>query len=207
MRIINELKEFEKEQGMRKIPREMKKDITWWDEFMQSFHGISIMPPSSFASPDTVISSDSSLRGCGGWVHGRAFHTELPNWIKRTENIHINELELSAVMIAVKKWGNLIQNYNILAYCDNQTMVEVINRGVARNILAQKCLREICFILAQNNANIRMVYLMGVENRHSDFLLHWNDRKTRKKFAQLTQGMHVTFEPVHEDEFKFAHTW
>ena len=148
---------------------------------MQSLDSISIMPQ-SWRAPDTVFSTDSCLTGCGGWCENSAFHTEFPKWIMNDRNVSIYEKEMLAVILAVKKWGNVVNNLNLLAYCDNSSTMDIINKGSANNIFAQKCLRELCYCLAKRNAVIKMVYLTTKQNRISDLLSRWNKSESRDQF-------------------------
>ena len=115
-------------------------DIKWWITFISEFDGISILPPIKWDAPDSVIQTDSCLEACGGWSHGEAFTVKYPVWLKRNTEIHINELELLAFIIVVKVWSEQIQNRNVLAYSDNETTVEIVGSGHARNKFAQACL-------------------------------------------------------------------
>ena len=132
-----------------KIDRETKKDIEWWLNFMESFDGITIMPPTSWEAPDTLFSSDVNLTACGGEAGNQVFHKVFPKWLTTREDIHINELELITVVISLKIWASRIRNKNFLAYCDNEVSCEVVNTGRAKNRFAQACLREICYISKQ----------------------------------------------------------
>ena len=65
---------------------------------------------------------------------------------------HINDLELLALIVSIKKWDKGVKDCNILAYCDNQVTVEVINKEAAKNRLTQACMREICYLMGVWNA-------------------------------------------------------
>ena len=47
---------------------------------------------------------DACLTGCGGWFMGSFFHSKFPAdlW---SESLHINSLELVAIMVAIRIWG------------------------------------------------------------------------------------------------------
>ena len=152
---------------------------------MEKFNGITIMPPSNWRAPETFFSMDSCLTACGGWCENTAFQCKFPKWIVENRNISINEKEMIAVLIAVRKWGNHNENLNILAYCDNQATCKIINRGAANNLFTQQCLRELCFIFAKHNAVIKMVYLNTKQNRISDLLSRWENIESRSQFFQL----------------------
>ena len=162
-RLINMLKGFPTK-GFHKLDKEIRKDLKWWIRFMEEFDGISIMPPECWNSLDQVFSSDACLKSCGGWCDGEAFFTDFPEWLLKKQNIHINELELITFVVALKLWKNKIRNKNVLAYCDNEVSVEVVNTGKAKNTFAQACLREICFTSAKANAMIKLVHLKSSDN-------------------------------------------
>ena len=181
---------------------------------MQDFDGITIIPPVKWDAPDTIIQTDSNLERGGGWSHGEAFITRFPNWIKQDRDIHINELELLTVIVAVKVWSKNTSNRNILAYCDNEVSVEVVNSGKARNLFAQECLRELCYINAKNNTVVKLVHLPGLQDRISDCLSRWGDENKCNQFWELTQGILVAFIEIADafieiadDYFWFCNTW
>ena len=166
-RLINDLKSFPAS-GTKATTPELLKDIQWWLTFMEEFDGVTIMPPENWDKPDLIFSTDASLTACGGWNHvggGRAlaFQAEFPIWLTRRTDVAINELELMAFIIAIKKWGAHLKDRNILAYCDNQTTVEIINKGATRNHFAQACLREICYLLGKRNALLKAIYISTQE--------------------------------------------
>ncbi|CAC5391973.1 unnamed protein product [Mytilus coruscus] len=66
--------------------------------------------------------------------------------------------------------------------CDNITSVTVINTDKSRDTFLQCCLRELCYIAAIYEFEIRAVHLAGTENRLPDYLSRWH---TSDKFAAL----------------------
>ena len=165
------------------------------------------MPPEKYCPPNAIFATDSCLYGCGGWANGKAFHTEFPDWITEQQDVSINELELLAVIIAIKKWRKQVENMNILAFCDNSVTVSIINSGAARNKFAQAGLRELCYVLAKSNAMLRMIHLPGKKNEICDALSRWREEGARKNFYRLTNNAKVTFELIKEEDFEFSHDW
>ena len=156
-RLINNLKDYPMD-GRRKINGEMKKDIQWWQQFMEEFNRVTIMPPKNWDSPDAIFSTDVCLTAGGGWSQGQAFYAEFSKWLTVRGDVSINELELIMFIVALKVWKSRISNRNILAFCDNEVSVEVVNAGHAKNRFLQACLREICYITACCNAVIKLVH-------------------------------------------------
>ena len=207
-RIINELKRFPT-RGRRRLSKDIKMDIRWWSTFMDEFDGISVFPDNWWSRPDEVFATDASLKMCGGWSSPEYFKKEFPTWILSNNNkISINELELLAFIVALKMWKHKITNKNILAFCDNQSTIQVINHGRANNSFAQRCLREIVYITAHHNAVIRAVYIATDRNRIPDSLSRWWEGKYQQnRFRTLTKDLNVSEILVRDDDFEFSHNW
>ena len=169
-RIINLLKEVKPNQEIE-LSLEFKKDLNWWNKFMSTFDGVSLIPDYNWSCPDVVISTDSCLVSCGGWNENRRefWHLKFPGKFNNRGDVNINEKEAMAVMVGLKLWGTEIKDSNVLLHCDNQCTVDIVNKGKATNPFAQNLLREICYISAKFNAWVKVVFKPGVNNRVADF--------------------------------------
>ena len=155
-RSINDLKCFPW-LGRWKVTTELCRDIQWYITFIESYDGVTKMPPEKWDRSDLIFSSDTCLTGCGSWHYlgerrPMAFHAKFPTLITRMAEAHINDLELLALIVSIKKWDKGVKDCNILAYCDNQVTVEVINKEAAKNRFTQACMREICYLMGVWNA-------------------------------------------------------
>ena len=77
----------------------------------------------------------------------------------------------------MKAWGSNFSGKKIVFNCDNLVTawtVRVINTGAPRNKFLQSWLREICFIAAINNFDIKVSHISGSENRIPDLLSRWD---------------------------------
>ena len=190
------------------IPLGVKKDLKWWYLFLKDFNGISMIPEIRWLTPDVKISTDSSLVTCGGWSEGHYFHTAFPEFIRNLRNVHINELECLAIVVALKLWAKKYRSKNLLLYCDNETTVQVVNKGFARNEFAQKCFREIVWVTAHNDVWVKVVYLPGVRNHWPDYSSRWTmDKQYMEKFLKEIDGLRKKQEKVTDHLFKFTHDW
>ena len=207
-RLINIIKIFPSE-GIHKLDEEAKKDISWWSRFMSKFDGVTMMPDSRWAAPNSVISTDACLQGCGAWSRDTCFFRAFPDKLFETyDNIYINELELLAIVASFHLWSRRIQNKNVLFYCDNSTTVDVVNAGKAKNKFAQKCLREICWVTSQVNAMIRVVHQAGVKNRTADLLSRAVIGPShRTACLQEINSLGLFLMDVTDDIFSFSHDW
>lgn len=190
------------------IPNDIKKDLLWWKYFMRYYNGVSMMNFEVWSEPDSVISCDSCLLGCGGWFQGRYFHAKFPTFIT---NLHlpINSLELLTIVVTLKLWGSYLSGQKICLRCDNMSSVRVVNSGFSRDPFHQSCLREICYIAATHNFCVKTSHIKGTDNHIPDLLSRWfiNSDSIRARFYDLCQGYTVEEFHVPENLFSFSHDW
>jgi hypothetical protein len=171
-RLLNWLREISDVDTVS-IPEDFKLDLLWWKTFLPMYKGISMMLSDEWASVDRLLAVVACLTGCGGWMNGRFFHTSFPKFIL-DQNLHINLCELLTIMVALKLWGSYFSSKKILINCDNLVSVRVLNTGATRNTFLQSCLREICFIAAVKNFDVKAKHITGCENRIPDLLSRWD---------------------------------
>ena len=189
------------------IPEYVKLDILWWQKFLPRYNGVSLMLYEEWSNPDEICSSDSCLNACGGFWSGNYFHSSFPDYFYE-QKYSITILEMFAVIICLKLWGSSFKGKRIQMYCDNLSVCHCINTGKAKNLLLQQCLREICFIAAINEFQIRMVHLDSKSNRLSDLLSRWNlNVSYQNEFFELTKSFDIKECPVPVSFFSFIHTW
>jgi hypothetical protein len=205
-RLLEFLRSF-KDDGTRVLSEEFIKDVAWWSKFLVEYNGISMMPLEDWSQPDEILASDACLVGAGGWFNGKFFHCKFPEFIQ-AQGLHINALELLTVIVCAKLWGKHWKGKRIVISCDNMVSVEVINTGRARDKFLLKCLRELTFIAATSEFEIRARHIAGVTNRIPDLLSRWYlTSRVQSQFEELTEGITKSECIVHEDLFHFKHDW
>lgn len=204
-RILNFLREFKEGVSSLVVPFELKKDLSWWSKFLDVYNGISILNIEEWTEPDEFLASDACLVGCGGVCQKNFFHCEFP-WFIQEQHLHINALELLTVIVCLKLWAK--RGKKICIMCDNQVSVTVINTGRTRSKYLQACIREICFICAVNECELKAQFIEGVNNRLPDILSRWNvSPDYPKKFEEETEGKGYKMINVDEQFFRFQHEW
>ncbi|CAC5386532.1 unnamed protein product [Mytilus coruscus] len=143
---------------------ELKHDLLWWSEFLEIYN------LQEWTEPDEYMASDACLVGCGGVSNGQFFHCAFPDFIVQ-QNLHINALELLSIIVCLKLCGQ--KGRNICIQCDNMVSIQVINQGKSRSRFLQACLREICFICAIKECELRAIHIDGIDNRLPDMLSRW----------------------------------
>jgi hypothetical protein len=208
-RLINWLKDLYKYSPYIcvKIPIEVKKDILWWDKFLVVYNGVSIIEYDNWSSADSVLSTDASLDGCGGFFQGRYFHVKFPEFI-RARNFSIAVLELLGVIIALRLWSSELKGRRMVINCDNEAVVQVLNSGRARCYLLQEGLREVCFLAACAQCEIKAVHLPGTSNRIADCLSRWSKGENfQVEFFKLTKTWKLLEYQVADSDFIFSNNW
>ena len=78
----------------------------------------------------------------------------------------------------------------IVIRCDNETSVTVMNTGRAYNSLLLGCLRELEFVAAKWEFEMKAVHIPGVKNRIPDALSHWElGEEHRLRFREVTERL------------------
>ena len=148
------------------------KDIIWWHKYMVQFNGVSMMWLES-SSGEKAFSTDACLTGIGGKFRNEYFWEEIPETWKnlvKMGQMHILHVEMMALVIATKLWKHYFNGLKIEIDCDNMGVLEIINRGRARDMKLQQMLRELTFVTATHHCEIHVKYIRSEDNLISDRL-------------------------------------
>ena len=119
------------------------------------------------------MATDSCLHGCGGVSSDQYFHTEFPRFISE-QDLAIHKLEFLAVLVGARIWGAKFRGLRIRIFCDNQSVVDVINSSKTKDSFMATCLRELWLVASTFEFELRAVHLPGEENRVADWLSRWH---------------------------------
>ena len=144
--------------------KEAKKDVAWWLATLRQFRGKSPIPPSVW-TPLVAFYTDASLDGFGMVWGSRAMAGLFP---LDFEDLDISKKEMITVMAAVKHWFSDLANLKVRIYVDNQACVALLNYGISRSPFMATCLREINFVLAKFNIEMRAEYIPSKQNHLAD---------------------------------------
>ena len=187
-------------------------DISWWLRFSEFYNGVSMMPPLSWEKPDKSFSMDASLVGGGGYCStgpdsAEYFHCVFPQHVIDAAR-HINSLEIFTVRLACMLWGKLFRGRNILIWCDNMSTVQTIRGGNSRDPFMQNALRDILYVAAKYEFQIRVVHLDTLSNRISDSLSRFSlSEHYKEKFFEDTKGVLKTERQIPSHFFDLSCKW
>ena len=144
----------------------IKKDLTWWVDFLPLYNGVSILWLEKEREPDSTIATDSTLTAVRGFSGKQYFHMTYLQ--KVAEGRNIAQLEMVALILGLQLWGNRASGRCIKMFVDNQVVATVVNTGRSNDRFLQDALREIAFISATGNFQVITEFLPGVQNRIVD---------------------------------------
>ena len=183
-RLLDTLRAMSKKKSI-KLSDSFKKDLKWWSMFVEDYNGVSFIPAVTWAEPDVTFATDSCLEGCGGWCLKEYFHVNFPKFIK-DQSLRIHHLEMLAVLVGVRMWGEYCTGMKVQIYCDNEAVVTVINSSKTKDAFLATCIRELWLEVARKGFELRAIHLPGEENRVPDWLSRWELQSVyREKFYQF----------------------
>ena len=170
-RLIDCLKEFS-DKEYRCIGQETKKDISWWQKFLPTFNGVSMLWPYDRMQPNSLLASDASLIGRGGTCGKEYCHFRFSeNILLQTDNI--TQRELFTIMVVVKLWCKKLKGHRVHFFTDNEAAMYAINNGHTSDAFMMKCLHEIAWISANNGVLLKAVHISTKNNVIPDALSRW----------------------------------
>jgi len=155
-----------------------------------------------WSAPGEVFTTDACLVGCGGLCANQFFHARFPDFIVSQE-LYINSLELLTIVVALKLWGHLWSGLRLTVCCDNEAAVTVLNSGRCKKTFLNTCLREIWYLSAVHEFELRAVHIPGLTNTDADLLSRWDSCSAsgRDKFLQRASRDSLMDVPVTADMF------
>ena len=180
------------------INAEMRADLTTWLTFL-SYPSIFCRPfldYSDYSAQELDWYSDSSRNfklgfGCVfgmKWAHGR--------WDEFVEHVQpsIEYLELFAVAVSVLLWAKHIQNKRVFLFCDNMSVVYMLNNSTSSCKNCMVLIRIIMLESVKQNVRIFAKHVRTDLNGPSDAL----SRLQFDRFYRLTAAEGKVMEPVAE---------
>lgn len=155
-------------------------DLKWWASFLRIFDGQCPIFPQ--LTPNHHFFTDSSGSGFAAWhLNDYLFgfwgnhnysckHVSHPPEFNELSNSSINIKELWPVVAGLKKWGDRWKDQYVLLHSDNTQVITMVATGRSKNTQAMCLLREIFWICALYNIDLRATYINTKDNQLADKL-------------------------------------
>ena len=143
-RMFELLKGTSKKQHFIRLNASFRSDLMWWNLFLESWNGISMLEDPAWKSAPFHLCTDASGSfGCGAWSGHSWFQYSWPECFKQ-QSIAVKEL--LPIVMACMVWGKTWCKNAVLVHCDNQAVVEVVNAGYCKDSHLMQLLRCLFFI-------------------------------------------------------------
>ena len=133
-----------------------RSDLAWWQTFLTSWNGVSMLPPSSLLPTLEMASNASGNWGCGAWHKDRWF--QIP-WDDRSQHLPIAVKELIPIIVAGAIWGQAWLGHRVHCHCDNQPVVACLRSRTSKHNTLMHLLRTLVFIEACYNFQFHPLYI------------------------------------------------
>ena len=161
-----------------KLLDESRKDILWWTEYLERVIGISMMVnedpiPLSFEqlldSPHDLCAGDATPTGGGAWHGNEYWSQKLPEHLQ-DPRIPIHLKEFWVLLVSAKQWGPTWTGRCMVLYCDNDAVVETVQKKKPKDAAMLSLLREFLFVVVTNKFYPVIRKIGTKENQLADFI-------------------------------------
>ena len=176
------------------VKKEMKMDLRMWKIFLM--HPEIYSRPffeydSELFSTDINMYTDSAKKeglGCGGYHNEQWFIAQWEDEFIKL-NPSINYLELFAVAVAVVNWIGNYRNKKVTLFCDNMSVVHMVNNNSSKCRNCMVLIRIIVLHCMIFNVKLSAKHVMGKFNIYADLL----SRMKYDEFRKISKRNGVTF--------------
>ena len=124
--------------------------------------------------------SKNKFLGCGGINDDQWFIMQWDEDFIVNQNPSINFLELYALTVGILGWLHTYRNQQITIFCDNQSVVYMVNKLTSGCKNCMTLIRLIVLHCLQNNVKLNVQYIESKANIFADYL-------SRLKYKQFWQ--------------------
>ena len=154
-RIIDSINLLKGDDHKMKLTASIRADISWWQSFMSTFNGKSMLLDRQHIQS---AFTDSCTQAAGGIYQGDWFYINWEIDWPVVSSLYINSKEILAAFLAVCRWAPYWRNKRIFIHSDNMTAVSAINKGTSRNPFIMKCLCQFFWLSATYNFHVSKVF-------------------------------------------------
>ena len=166
-----------------RLNREFFKDLDMWKVFLTKWNGRSFFLESSTTpAPDIELHTDAaSMIGFGGFLQGRWFQGHWPPHMRlnKDQGISIEWQELFPIVVACAIWHPFFTGKRLQFWCDNESVVAIINSGHSKAPRVMDLVRFLVLISMKHNFLVRARHVSGVSNNIADALSRFQMQRFR----------------------------
>ena len=153
-----------------RISEGAKSDLRMWLIFLEDFNGSAkFMDHMWLKNSDILFFTDASAKvGFGGYYDGRWFNGKWPS--QKISGRSIAWLEFFPIVVSIVLWGGQLKGKKIILNCDNEAVVNIINKQSSKCPEIMKLLRFFVLQCLKNFLSVCAKHVPGVNNEIADAL-------------------------------------
>ena len=167
-----------------RLNKEFFKDLEMWKTFLSTWNGRSFFLDTAVTpSPDLELYTDASgTVGFGGFFQGKWFQGKWPPHlqINKAQGISIEWQELFPIVVACAIWHPFFTGKRLQFWCDNESVVAIINSGHSRAPRIMDLVRVLVLLSMKHNFFVRAKHVPGVSNGIADSLSRFQVQRFRE---------------------------
>ena len=179
-RLLSQLRSLSEAPDHKNVPIDegCKEDINWWSRYLRHFNGTELIQSyipldlplhDMLDSGAIVVCGDAQPNGGGAYCGEEYWSREFHVWLNEpTIPIHIKEFWV--LIVSTGLWSSDWSGKPVYFYCDNQAVVEVLNREKPKDPEMQMLLREFLYFVCSRSFNPIIRHVSSKENSVADFL-------------------------------------
>ena len=173
-----------------KLTEDCKLDIKWWDRYLRRFNGVELMYPDDPLLIDLddaleldvlVNCGDAQMWGGGSYYQDEYWSQPFPLWL-RDPQIPIHVKEFFVVLASAWLWGDKWKGNIVYIYCDNDAVVEVLDKEKPKDEKMMTLLREFMYIVCVKGFTPTFRKVGTKENFVADHISRCHDPSVTEKF-------------------------
>ena len=166
-RLLNLLRDSKRYWKRIRLTRDCQLDIQWWVQFLPLCPGVYFFDLPEWAPlADFELSSDASgKQRYGVYYNGEWFSGA---WSAVQQPLGMVYKELFPIVVACHLWGPTLSRLRIKFWCDNQSVVHIIQSGTSKDDKIMHIVRALYLITAQYNFRVCVCHVPGKSNRIAD---------------------------------------
>ena len=160
------------------VTKDMTADLTWWVHNVASHNRLIFR-----GGTDIDLHTDASSTGWGGHLNEL---TSGGSWSIEEQHLHINALELKAVLLTLQAFSTELAHRHIRVFCDNTTAMTYINEmGGTKSLICNNIATAIWDWCLGHSAWVTCSFIPGKENIEADMASRQRNDRHEWKLNEL----------------------
>ena len=153
-----------------------------------------------------VNCGDADLHGGGSYFQEEYWSRDFPKHLQN-KSIPIHVKEFWVVITSAWLWGERWRGKLVYIFCDNDAVVEVLQKEKPKDPKMQELLQEFLYITCTRNFTPIFRKIGSKENRIADFISRNHDPEDTKKFLEKEGYKSLTLVEVPDNLFTLRANW